>query len=50
VLRAALRALVYGASASEVPLFDSLLGTDAVLLGAAALAQEAMAAAEAQSA
>ncbi len=49
-LRAALRDRVYGASASEVPLFESSLGSDAVLLGAAALAQEAVAAAEAQGA
>jgi glucokinase len=37
-LRSKLRELVFGPPASELPLFESLLGADAVLIGAAALA------------
>jgi predicted NBD/HSP70 family sugar kinase len=47
-LRKTLRDLVHGASAAEVPLFESSLGSDAVLVGAAALAQEATATTAAQ--
>jgi glucokinase len=38
-LREALRAGVFGAPACEVPVLESLLGTDATLIGAAELAQ-----------
>jgi predicted NBD/HSP70 family sugar kinase len=41
VLRAKLRELVFGPSATEVPLFESSLGSDAVVIGAAAMALEA---------
>lgn len=37
-IRAKLRELVFGSPASELPIFESLLGDDAVLIGAATLA------------
>ncbi|HVJ17727.1 MAG TPA: ROK family protein [Polyangiaceae bacterium] len=49
-VRKTLRDLVYGPTACEVPLFEGSLGGDAVLVGAAALAQEATASAAAQNA
>lgn len=43
VLRESLRAGAFGAPAGEIPLLESLLGSDAVLIGAAELAQHAVA-------
>lgn len=42
-LREALRSSTFGAPAGEVPVLESLLGTDAVLIGAAELAAHAVA-------